>query len=294
MSSDIVRDYLDSFSTPKASETKGKRTRVKCCGSSRCFYCTECYKLLVPEEECPIGMRSLPFNLHIILHDRRCVASGLHAKVLSERFCSKGATDKNDCSKRVQVFDLERLDPLPECFPENTYVLFPSDDSIPLQTVRHQVNTLVVMDCKWTKPSSRHDPRLASLPRVHLTSPPTASHYWRWHSAGQECLSTIEAIYEAACEVEPECNWLPWLWLFALQRAATGGMTEEQKLIQRELRRTRGTAKHLQDKERGRALSEQHKRERGEVRKQARKPQWQVHFESERGASLSASQRDIS
>jgi hypothetical protein len=94
----------------------------------------------------------------------------------------------------------------------------------------------------------------------------------------------MEAIYEALCEVEPEINWLPWLWLFALQHAATGGVSPEQKLLQQEIRRKKGTEKHLQDKEKGKILSQRHKRdgESGQVTKQQRKPQWQIHLESER------------
>lgn len=281
-------NYLHSFTAPEALQTRSNWRRVECCGSSRSFYCTECFQILIPAEEWPVDIRALPFHLHIILHDRRSVATGLHAKVLNEvRLRGNDEPEVHDCSQNVQIYDLERLDPLPKGYPENSYLLFPSEDSIPLESVRHLVDTLVVLDCKWTKSSSRQDPRLARLPRVHLTNPPSASYYWRWHSAGQECLSTIEAIYEAACEVEPESNWLPWLWLFALQRAAAGGVSEEQKRIQRELRRTRGTAKHLEDKERGSALSMQHKRECGEVRRQARKPQWQINFELEGEANMS-------
>ena len=175
----------------------------------------------------------------------------------------------------------------PQTTQKHTYLLFPSEDSIPLGSVRHQVDTLVVLDCKWTKSSSRHDPRLTKLPRVHLTNPSTVSYYWRWHSAGPECLSTIEAIYESSCEIEPETNWLPWLWLFALQRAAAGGVSLEQKLRQKELRRKKGTEKHLQDKAKGKELSEQHKRDSvsGKVTKQQRKPQWQIHLESEQSKS---------
>lgn len=93
----------------------------------------------------------------------------------------------------------------------------------------------------------------------------------------------MEAIYEASCEVAPEINWLPWLWLFALQHAAAGGVSNEQKLLQQEIRRKKGTEKHLQDKEKGKDLSQRHKRDStsGKVTKQQRKPQWQIHLESE-------------
>ena len=280
MSSNVVGDYLDSCMTPESLEKQKEWPRVNCCCTSRSLYCSECYALLIPPNEWPTTFNRLPFHLHIILQDRRNAATGLHAKVLDESL----DVDQSNSHNHVQVFDLERLDPLPKSYPEHTYLLFPSEDSVPLESVRHQVHTLVVLDCKWTKSSSRQDPRLANLPRVHLTRPSTISYYWRWHSAGPECLSTMEAIYEAACEVEPEGNWLPWLWLFGLQRAAAGGVSHEQKLQQQDKRRKKGTEKQLRDKERGKALSVQHKRdlESGKVAKQQRKPQWQIHLESER------------
>jgi hypothetical protein len=287
MTSNIVKDYLDYFSTPEALEKRKEWPRVECCGTSRSLYCSECYNLLIPPGEwlaISATIRKLPFRLHIILHDRRNVATGLHAKVLDENLHGDAKAIPSKPRNDVHVFDLERLDPLPANYPEHTYLLFPSEDSIPLESVRHQVKTLVVLDCKWTKSSSRNDPRLGKLPRVHLTNPSTASYYWRWHSAGPGCLSTMEAIYEALCEVEPEINWLPWLWLFALQHAAAGGVSHEQKLLQQEIRRKKGTEKHLQDKEKGKILSQRHKRdgESGQVTKQQRKPQWQIHLERER------------
>ena len=288
MSHGIVDNFLNSFNTPDSLEERKKWQRFECCGSSRSLYCCECYKLLIPSTtEFPANFRPLPFHLHIILHDRRNVATGVHAKVLSQGLHASQTTNSNSESKVVEIFDIERLDPLPKSYPENSYVLFPSDDSIPLESVRDNVNTLVLLDCKWTKSSSRQHPRLAALPRVHLTNPALTSYYWRWHSAGKGCLSTIEAIYEAAKEVEPQSDWTPWLWLFAIQRAAAGGVSENEKRIHRERRRTRGTAKHLLDKEKGKALSDQHKRAFEKTRRRARMPQWEVHLSKEADISVS-------
>mmetsp|Transcript_29642 Transcript_29642/g.48909 ORF Transcript_29642/g.48909 Transcript_29642/m.48909 type:complete len:289 (+) Transcript_29642:135-1001(+) len=281
MSERVVANYLDSFLTTEAVQKQKAWPRVQCCGTSRSLYCCECYSLLVPESEWPKSANRLPFNLHIILHDRRNAATGLHAKVLNENLV---VAEDSNIHNAVQVFDLERLDPLPTNYSKGTYLLFPSDDSVPLESVRHQVKTLVVLDCKWTRSSSRQDPRLVRLPRVHLTHPPAKSYYWRWHSAGPNCLSTMEAIYEAANEVQPptsDADRLTWLWLFGLQRAATGGISQEQKLRQQALRKQNGTEKQLRDKKRGKASSEQHKKdlESGKETKQARKPQWMLALE---------------
>lgn len=286
MSEGAVAGYLDSFLTAESRQYQKSWPRVQCCGTSRSLYCSECYSLLIPRADWPTNTARLPFNLDIILHDRRSAATGLHAKVLNQNLVfKKDEHFHND----VRVFDLERLDPLQTSYAKDAYLLFPSDDSVPLESVRDRVKTLVVLDCKWTRSSSRQDPRLAGLPRVHLTKPPAKSYYWRWHSAGPDCLSTMEAIYEAASEVNPpssdDTDGLSWLWLFALQRAATGGISHEEKLKQQALRQQKGTEKHLRDKQRGKALSEQYKKDlaSGKEMKQARNPQWMLT--SERGSA---------
>jgi hypothetical protein len=75
-----LASYLNSF-----IETKQSFPRVKCCGSSKGLYC-ECQKLLIPRNEWPIpiqeGTLNLPFDLDIILSDRKKSASGFHAIVL--------------------------------------------------------------------------------------------------------------------------------------------------------------------------------------------------------------------
>jgi DTW domain-containing protein YfiP len=286
-----IGDYLDAFLTPEARQTHKSWPRIKCCGTSRSLYCCECYSLLVPKNDWPTAPPAsrLPFHLDIILHDRRNAATGLHAKVLNTNLVFK---DDGNVNNKVQVFDLERLDPLPTNYSEGAYLLFPSEDSVPLESVRAQVKTLVVLDCKWTRSSSRQDPRLTRLPRVHLTQPPAKSFYWRWHSAGPDCLSTMEAIYEAAKEVQrPAANepsgLLTWLWLFGLQRAATGGVSHEEKQKQQALRRQKGTEKQLRDKEQGKLSSKRHKKvlESGKDMKQARKPQWMLSLETKSPAA---------
>mmetsp|Transcript_26015 Transcript_26015/g.39380 ORF Transcript_26015/g.39380 Transcript_26015/m.39380 type:complete len:281 (-) Transcript_26015:781-1623(-) len=272
-----VEDYLESFNTLETRERRANWPRVHCCGTSRSLYCPECFSLLIPRSDCPLKIDPLPFDLNVILHDRRSAATGIHLKVLHKNY----GMDSN----QVEVYDLERMEPLPEYFPPGTYLLFPSDNSIPLEKVSKKINTLIVLDCKWTKSSSRDHPRLANLPRVHLSNPSHKSFFWRWHSAGPHCLSTVEAIHEAACEVTHDQGdsekWLPWLYLFGLQRAAAN-ISEKNKSNYRETRRTAGKEKQKRDKERGKALSKQHKREvsEGVIMGKPRKPKWQIHAET--------------
>ena len=199
-----VTAYLDSFS-PKGNERK------KCCGASRSLFCSECFNLVVPRSDLPSCIRDgslkLPFNLHILLDDQRTSATGLHAATLLGK-------------EQVTLVDIKRGDSVQDyrdC--SQTYVLFPSTDSVPLSSVR-DISTLVVLDCKWTQPA-RAQSFVSELQRVHLSSPPKQSHFWRSHTAAQGCLSTIEAIYYAALEVDPHnSDLIHLLWLFGRQRAA--------------------------------------------------------------------------
>ena len=198
-----VTAYLDSFPPSR------KNDRVKCCGSSRSLYCPECCRLVIPKKDWPSCLQDhslqLPFDLHIVLDDHRATATGLHAVAL--------------LTNQVSLIDVKRGDPIQDyrCA-DQTYLLFPSPDSVPLSTV-NGIFTLVVLDCKWAK-TSLSNSYLSYLPRVHLSSPPLESHFWRSHTAGPKCLSTIEAIYYAALEREDNENYIHLLWLFALQRAA--------------------------------------------------------------------------
>jgi hypothetical protein len=199
-----VTAYLDSFLKSRKNE------RVKCCGSSRSLFCCECCRLLIRKEEWPSCLQAnslqLPFDLHIVLDDQRATATGLHAVAL--------------LGNQVSLVDVKRGDRIPDysTTTAQTYLLFPSLDSVPISSV-NDISTMVVLDCKWTK-TSLSSSSLSHLPRVTLLSPPLESHFWRSHTAGEKCLSTIEAIYYAVMERDHNDDFIHLLWLFALQRAA--------------------------------------------------------------------------
>ena len=222
-----IEDYLNSF-------TYKKFDRIECCGSSRYLFCPECLKLLVLEGDRPTCLRSgdlrLPFRLDVVLDDRRGSATGLHA--ISLLHASSCAVNN---SPNCNLFDTNRGEAPPTADDEDgnradTFLLFPCPgQSVPISSVANRIRRLVVLDCKWTKPSAKHLPGLASLQKVHLTNPPAKSHFWRWHNAGVGMLSTIEAIYYAAKEVAGYRNDFPDQWttnlicllfLFAEQRAS--------------------------------------------------------------------------
>ena len=281
-----ILDYLNSF------DGSASFPRHTCCNSSRSLYCEECCKLLVPDAALPdpISLRrekqqfkrsnfcatscdtqderksplNLPFNLHIVLDDRRCSATGLHAVALLNN--GEGEDGTANCFGSVKLIDVANGDEIPNYSTghhtqlldadtisndlidqsEREFLLFPSPgESVPIESVANQIETLVVLDCKWRKSSlCRTNANLAKLRKVHLSNSPKQTHYWRWHNAGLGCVSTIEAIFYAATEISDskyqhmlatdevdkymldqnrvdQSNLIYLLWLFGHQRAAT-------------------------------------------------------------------------
>lgn len=259
-----VKAYLDSFDSNENSPAQ-EFPRVACCRPSQSLYCKECCRLVVPDDVLPAPIRlrkhhpcscgvndtlkdslpdkgstdrplRLPFNLHVILDDRRGSSTGIHAIALLGNSCCNEFTkrhelseEKDSCSEihrmcnelgSVTLTDVEKLDHCDQsdllesalkAYDESpnddnkksTYFLFPCPgESVPLQEVSEKVKTLIVLDCKWTKSGVwRRSNRLRNIPKVHLSNPPKESHFWRWHNAGEGMMSTIEAIYYAAFEV---------------------------------------------------------------------------------------------
>lgn len=304
-----LEKYLNTFLQPCA--TKQQYPRQKCCGTSRSLYCTECCKLLIEREKWPLSIQSgvldLPFALDIILSDRRLSATGFHALVLLRSSLAQVheeggnncrvdsddegvARDKNEprdlggsissfsAEERVRLFDTEigETATIPMYDDQTTFVLFPSDHSIPISSAANAIERLVVLDCKWTKTGTQQNlPQISHLTQVHLDNPPTESFFWRWHNAGVGMCSTLEAIYYSALEVskyryqkfdeKKHAAIIDLMWLFGIQRAATAlgarrdgkplPFTKDGKDMQRDLRRTeKGSEKHMRDLENGRKL----------------------------------------
>ena len=215
-----LSSYLD---TPKELHP---RTQCPHCQASSVAYCPECVQLLVDPPPTTLADLDLPFGVTFILDDRRNTATGVGAAALLSASPSY--------HKPVHVYDRER-DEIPESFDENegTYLLFPGPHSVPLSSIVNNLQTLVLLDCKWRKTSVRLEPSIASLPQVHLDAPPSQSFYWRWHLSGKGRVSTVEALYYAACQVDPSSmeRHVHLLWLFALQRQSISKWyaREEQK-----------------------------------------------------------------
>mmetsp|Transcript_7101 Transcript_7101/g.7752 ORF Transcript_7101/g.7752 Transcript_7101/m.7752 type:complete len:396 (+) Transcript_7101:238-1425(+) len=283
--------YLNSF-----LDNPPSYPRVKCCGSSKALYCTACYNLLIPKEYWPNdiqnGNLNIPFDLDILLSDRRRSSSGLHAVVLlqasqnskmerqkqSEKGQEQQQQEQNEkfTGTICTLIDVTAGDQIPhydttithaktdpnhqakkdilksENHTNNTYILYPSQSSVPISSVSSKINKLIVLDCKWTMTQHLQTlPQLQNMQHVHLDYAPKESYFWRWHNAGEGMCSTMEAIYFAALQVqianrgkhnnrntnddyindeetnndvndEERCKRLVHLmWLFGIQRSAT-------------------------------------------------------------------------
>jgi len=276
------------------------------------------------------------------------------ATLLMQHHHPQDSEEDNDNNKNneasippvVRLIDLERDEPLPnyvqeqEEFREQVYVLFPSDQSVPLSSVYQQENSsgeestgvdtpnihdtsqptpsqnnnnnkptirLIVLDCKWTGYKRLLESTcLSTLPQVHLDHPPTQSFYWRWHSAGEGCLSSAEAVFWAAWQWprriannnnnhhhrqpeteeplaptdepnhDPDSTLLDLLWLFAVQRALI------QKRFQSEP--TPRTIPHLPFSPQAKDHARKLRAKQGEARrrqKELEKQQQQIHDEQQ-------------
>jgi hypothetical protein len=124
------------------------------------------------EAERPLN---LPFHLDVILDDRRGSSTGLHAVVLlSEEEEAKRQVSTVDAQQEhpqsltnVALIDIARGDDVPR-YDSSTYLLFPSPgESVPIDEVAATINTLVVLDCKWTKSGlARSSQELSRLQKV--------------------------------------------------------------------------------------------------------------------------------
>ena len=242
-----VKEYLDSFAHSGENENAHLFPRVDCCKPSQSLYCKDCCRLKVPDEALPLPIRlrhssidnaseltsdevrrhgrslELPFNLHLILDDRRGCSTGIHAVALlgglretpnhasyltqhntttvTEIYKIDPCEQSQILEKAMEVYDHDQSTTSED--EPSTYFLFPSPgDSVALEEVSNKVKTLIVLDCKWTKSGAwRRSERLRRIPKVHLSNPPKESYFWRWHNAGAGMMSTIEAIYFASLEV---------------------------------------------------------------------------------------------
>eukprot|EP00439_Symbiodinium_sp_Y106_P086654 s17_g34.t3 len=200
------------------------------CGAKAMFYCPFCCTPLGVPEGVTVPRARLPFaRCDIIFDDAPKKATSIHAKVLApeqvrlidlftteantNRTLSRpggGTATKADFEDSTGVPSNAVIREIPEYDPHITLVLFPDDSSATFEEVATEPDfgspdrlTLVVIDSPWKRAQVlRKHPRLAKLRSIRLGHPPP-SRFWRYHSEGTGCVSTVEALAALAKEVLP-------------------------------------------------------------------------------------------
>jgi len=98
---------------------------------------------------------------------------------------------------------------------EHSFVLFPTEDAVPLADVASQVRTLIVPDGTWAqcRRMARRHPRCKALRKVRLADTPRSAYTLR-RSRLQSGLCTLEAVACALQVLEPELGSAAMLQAF--------------------------------------------------------------------------------
>lgn len=208
------------------------------------FYCHFCCIPLGVPDGIIVPRLELPFRrCDVIFDDAPKKATSMHAKVLApsqvrliDLFTNESSSNRTHSRRPGQSPQSDHLDDgneallrspsaplreIPEYDPEHSVVLFPDEGS---KTLDEAINAsgislsslvVIVIDAPWKKAQAlRRHPRLTGLQSVRLKSPPP-SRFWRYHSEGPGCLSTVEALgaltKEARERSETETDFSDWL-----------------------------------------------------------------------------------
>lgn len=225
--SDVVANGVDSNTRSSALDVpvelldevlRWRRVSCDSCGQSSMFCCPFCCTCLGAPDGVTLPQVKLPFRrCEVIFDDSPKKATSIHAKVLApaqvrivDLFTNDASTNRT-LSRRGGGVEGDQstavIRDIPEYDPRTTLVLFPDDSSITFQQAAEENEehflegaTLIVIDAPWRRAQTlRRHPRLAHLRSVRLGKPPP-SRFWRYHSEGAGCVSTIEAL--AACVQE--------------------------------------------------------------------------------------------
>lgn len=168
-------------------------TRVPCpsCERSYKFYCPVCCLTIGKPQDVAVPSLTLPLQVHIWFQDKVKKSTAPHAKILAPH-----NVEIIQYPLETTQADGEPAAPLMYTR-EDTVVVYPSYESETLADLTaedlQKLKTLVFIDCPWQKaPAILQDPALANVRCVKLAKPPLESNFWRYHTAGKGCVSTIE------------------------------------------------------------------------------------------------------
>ena len=85
---------------------------------------------------------------------------------------------------------------LPEVNPEDTVILYPSDDAVQVDQIHNWsgVRNVLVVDSTWTQTRAVLDRIGSSKFRTVKLNPDYQTTFWRYQDKPASCLATVEAI----------------------------------------------------------------------------------------------------
>lgn len=198
--------------------------RVKCegCGKSRRYWCGSCGVLCI-SAGAPSPVQ-LPIRFEVLQAARETAQKSTAGQAVAL------APD----SVRVWRDRTSFINTILAGDGADVALLYPRDEAVPLSEAAN-VRTLVVIDAPWTSAAlMAAEPPFSNMQCVKLTTQGRQSAFWRYpplrgeasafnRQAVEQCLSTVEAIHQAAVEVNGEAgtrgDYDDILWLFAFQHA---------------------------------------------------------------------------
>ncbi|KDO34297.1 hypothetical protein SPRG_19115 [Saprolegnia parasitica CBS 223.65] len=162
-------------------------TREVCptCKKSSKFYCATCFLSLGAPSDVHVPRIKLPVTIDVIFHDKIKKSTAPQGKVVAP--------------EDIHIIPFPYKDGASPVYdPAKAVVVYPSNDAFVLDELEDldQLETLIFIDCPWQKgPAILNDKSLSHLRTVKLAKPPLHSKFWRYHSSGDGCVSTIEAVY---------------------------------------------------------------------------------------------------
>ncbi|RHY20012.1 hypothetical protein DYB25_001865 [Aphanomyces astaci] len=179
----IEPDVAAPATTANAALTEEwKREECPGCKKSSKYYCVNCYVPIGAPSTVQVPRVRLPLRVDILFQDKIKKSTAPHGKVVAP----------DDIS--IIPYPFPSQNP-PQYDVKEAVVVYPSINAVVIDELEDldSVKTLIFIDCPWQKaPSILHDPALSHLRCVKLARPPLESKYWRYHSSGKGCISTIE------------------------------------------------------------------------------------------------------
>jgi DTW domain len=201
---DLLR--LSSFEALTAAASA--RSQCSTCQRSRRFFCYDCEIPLIDSTKTP--KVRLPVTVHIVRHagESKSKSSVIPLKMVTD-------DDMVRLYKYHPSFDAT----LPDLSPDDTVILYPSDDSLPVDQIDWSgVKNILAVDSTWTQTRAVLDQLRSDRFRKVKLSSTYETKFWRYQDKPASCLATVEAVYlllRDAFEATPgQFDDLLWFYKF--------------------------------------------------------------------------------